>query len=300
MEQLHRDIGNIWSQRYAHSSSLGRLRWTGSKSIIEYITRLICGIPRTSIQEANISLLRTISSQLPYKKGISVACGTGTKEMELLEGNIVAHFDCYELSEEAIARGRQEAEKRNLNGRISFHHSDAFKNSFPSGSFDFIYWDNAMHHMFDAYAAMRWSKELLAVGGCFFLFDFVGPSRFQWTDEQIRILKNILESLDDAYFLIPDSEYMWKKEPSRMTVEEMIQADPSEAVDSDNILPSFKEFFPDGTIIPLGGLIYALALDGILVNIPEKSILLDKMLKLDALFSRQGHNYYSIAYYVAS
>ena len=217
--------------------------------------------------------------------------------MALLEENIVAHFDCFELSEKAIEEGRCEAEKRNLTDRITFHHGDAFKAVLPSEYFDCIYWDNAMHHMFDAYAAMRWSKDKLAANGCFFMFDFVGPTRFQWTEEQIRILKQLLESLDDAYFLTPDREYMWKKEPSLMTEEEMMKADPSEAADSDNILPAFKELFPEGKVIPLGGLIYALGLDGILFNIPENSILLRKLLRLDSSLAQQGHNYYAVAYY---
>lgn len=301
MDGIHKSIGKIWSDRYANPRiSSGRLKWSDSGTIMDHITRLICGNPCLSLQKANIHLIQRISSNLPYKHGISVACGTGVKEMELLENNIVSNFTCYELAEQAIQTGRQEAERRNLKERITFYHLDVFKQTFKPGSFDFVYWDNAIHHMFDAYSAMKWSKDLLSDNGCFFMFDFIGPSRFQWTDEQMNILKQILESMDDKYFLTPGSEYMWKKEPSKMTIEEMLEADPSEAADSDNIIPAFKEYFPDGTLIPLGGLIYVLGLDGILVNIPEDSVLLHKMLKLDTMLSKQGHNYYAVAYHMNS
>ena len=298
MERLQDTIDDIWSKKYENPSSAGRLRWTGSGAVIRHMTSLICGRPCASVQEAIIAVLRDISKRLPYERGLSVACGTGRKEMALLENNIVGHFDCYELSRKAVEEGEREAAKRNLKDRITFHHGDAFAAVFQNDVFDFIYWDNAMHHMLDARAAMRWSKGLLAKNGCFFMYDFVGPTRFQWTGEQIRIIKELLESLDDAYFLMPGGEYMWKKEPSLMSEEEMIRADPSEAADSGNILPAFTETFPKGTILPLGGLVYVLGLDGILVNIPEDSPLLRRLLKLDAMLSRHGHNYYAVAYHV--
>jgi len=300
MNSLQERIGDIWSERYSKKrTSSQRLKWTDSRAILEHVTRLIADEPCSSVQEANIRLIRRISPHLPHARGLSVACGRGLKEMALLEAGVVTHFDCYELSENAVLDGREEAGRRKLDERISFHIGDAFKARIAPESYDCIYWDNAMHHMLDARAAMRWSKDLLAKGGCFFMYDFVGPTRFQWTDEQGRILKNILESLDDAYFLIPDSEYMWKKEPNRMGVEEMMSADPSEAADSDAILPAFREYFPTGAIIPLGGLVYVLGLDGILVNIPDDSLLLKKMLDIDAMLARQGHNYFAVAHCTA-
>jgi SAM-dependent methyltransferase len=297
MDSLQERIGDIWSERYSKKQTgEQRLKWTGSRTILDHVTRLITDEPCSSVQEANIRLIRRISPQLPHARGLSVACGRGSKEMALLEAGVVTHFDCYELSENAVLEGREEAVRRKLDERISFHIDDAFKARIAHKSYDCIYWDNAMHHMLDARAAMRWSRDLLAKDGCFFMYDFVGPTRFQWTDEQVRILKNILESLDDSYFLIPNSEYMWKKEPNRMSVEEMMNADPSEAADSDSILPAFREYFPTGTIIPLGGLVYVLGLDGILVNIPDDSQLLKKMLNIDIMLGRQGHNYFAVAH----
>ena len=294
---MQKSIADIWSRRYSENRFCNqRVNWTKSRAVLDHVTRLIAGEPCSSVQEANIRLLRCICSHLPHELGLSVACGKGHKEMALLEAGIVTHFDCYELSEKAVAEGREEAKQRELGERITFHLGDAFKAHLKPESYDCIYWDNAMHHMLDAKVAMRWSKDLLAKEGCFFMYDFVGPTRFQWTDEQVRILKEILGSLDDAYFLIPDSEYMWKKEPNCMSIEEMMRADPSEAADSDAILPAFREYFPAGTVIPLGGLVYVLGLDGVIVNIPDDSIILKKMLNIDAMLSRQGHNYFAVAY----
>ena len=298
MDSEQERIGQIWSAKQQQQKCAERLHWYQSPTILHHITQLICAEAQPDIGTAIRKLIRTISPALPYKHGISVACGTGIKEMRLVEDGLVEHFDLYELSEYAVEQGVKIAADKGLENRITFHHGDALKAGILPGSHDFVYWDNALHHMMDAYAAVEWSKSMLAAKGCFFMYDFVGPTRFQWTDEQTGIVTHVLESMDDAYFFIPNSEYMWKKAPNKMNLEEMLQADPSEAADSDNILPAFRSYFPEGKIIPLGGLIYVLALDGIMVNIPENSVLLKKLLNIDLLLSKQRHNYFAVAYAV--
>ena len=297
MNDLQKDIGEIWSTRYAKKDAQNiRLHWSQSEKIINYITKLICHEHKDSISAAIQSKIKSISNNTKYNTAISIGCGNGSKEMNLIEGGIVKHFDLYELSEKAIEIGKADAKERGLSENISFHLGDAFKLVDKNLRYDFVYWDNALHHMPDVDFAIRWSKDVLSENGCFFMFDYIGPSRFQWSDKQMSLLKEILESVDDTYFLIPDSDFMWKKEAKRSTLEEMMNADPSEAADSDNIVPAFHKYFPTGVLIPLGGLVYVLGLDGIIINISEENPLLGKLLRMDALLSKQSHNYYAVAY----
>lgn len=298
MDPLQKKIGEIWSEKYQRDSCKERIRWSRSQTVIQHITRLLCGEPQSSIQAAIFNTLHNIAPTLPFERGISVACGTGAKELGLIEKGIVKSFDLFELSQYSIDLGKEEAQRRGLADSVFFHLGDALNKVTDAASYDFVYWDNALHHMLDANAAIAWSKHILKNDGLFFMYDFVGPTRFQWSEEQIRIVREILEGLDDSLFLIPGTEYMWKKEPNMLSEEEIIQKDPSEAADSGNILPAFRKHFPEGTVIPLGGLIYVLGLDGIIVNIPENSILLKKLLTIDFLLSKDSHNYYAVAYAV--
>lgn len=297
MDSTQKHVGEIWSSRYTKGTEgNARQHWWQSKQIGRHIAKLLCGEAKDTVGLAIQHLIKNVCRDVPFRKAVSVGCGNGAKEMGLVEGGIVSHFDLYELSEEAIRIGKIEANKRGLGENITFHLGDAFTQCHKSGYYDFVYWDNALHHMSDADQAIAWSKDILAENGFFFMFDFVGPSRFQWSDVQMHIVKNILEDIDDMYFIIPNTEYMWKKEAKRATLEEMIQADPSEAADSDNIIPAFQKHFPAGTLVPLGGLVYMLGLECILVNIAENSALLSRLLKMDALLSKQSHNYYAAAY----
>lgn len=297
MDTMQQYVGDVWSSRYTQKNDCcERIHWGHSKKIVQHVTQLICKEPKDTISSAIQCVIKNNCQNIPFNRAISVGCGIGNKEMTLIENGIVHHFDLYELSEEAIFLGKAEAEKRGITENVSFHLGDAFEKVNRQGYYNFIYWDNALHHMPDADYAISWSKNILAENGYFFMFDFVGPSRFQWSDAQMRILKDILESIDDMYFIIPGSEFMWKKEAKRSTLEEIMRDDPSEAADSDNIIPAFNKYFPSGTLIPLGGLVYTLGLDGIIVNIPDDSLLLNKLLKIDTILSKQSHNYFAVGH----
>ena len=57
--------------------------------------------------------------------------------------------------------------------------------------------------------------------------------------------------------------------------------DPSEAVDSEAILPAIEKYFPKAIIRHAGGTVFAMVLNDILTNVHEDSELLDYLLGLD-------------------
>ena len=296
MDERLRAVGEFWSAHAGKDHSGGRLHWTSSKAIVSHVATRICGAPCERIPEAIAGRMRSTGCSLPFRRGISVGCGNGLKEMALLEQGIVSHFDLYEVAEENVRLCQKHAAEKGLENRVRALHGNALAAITEQAQYDFIYWDNALHHMFDTDQAVAWSKHILRPGGLFFMYDFVGPNHFQWSDDDMKISSMLLESIEDKYFFIPDSDYMWVKKTARSTVEEMLASDPSEAADSEAILPAFQKHFPHGTIIPLGGLVYILCLDGIIINIPDNSPLLARLLTMDATLAAQGRNYYVAAY----
>lgn len=293
MDEQQKQLDAIWSERYAAPRQKPRTSWAASPRCIAHITERICGRPCASLLDAHILRLRN-SGRAPFGRAISIGSGTCHSELGLLQAGIVRNFECWELSGKAVELSIADAARRGLETRFAAHHGDAFSEAEPGG-YDLVFWDNALHHMPDADAALELSRKLLRRGGCLYMFDYVGPSRFQWSAQEQEIVRNVLAGLDDVYFLIPGTEEMWKKEPNMLSEAEMIAADPSEAADSGRILPAVARHFPQAEITPLGGLLYVLALDGILINIPENSPILNSILKLDALLSAQGYNYFAVA-----
>lgn len=269
-----------------------RLRWWESPTIIRHVNHTICG---EYIDGWNAGAIRLLRHKMGgYKTAISIGCGEGTKEMMLLERNLVQKFACFELAKERIIKGRELAEKRGLQDRIMFFNEDFFISKYSEQSYDMVFWDNSLHHMMDAYKAVKKSYEILNPGGVFFCNDFVGKSKFQWSDMELAIVNGIRMSLDEKIFQKSNGE-IYKRIISRPSIDSMNRSDPSEAADSASIIPAIREVFANPIIIPTGGLVYHLCLNGILSNIEEESDLLNHLLAMDDETIEMGLSQYAFA-----
>jgi SAM-dependent methyltransferase len=96
--------------------------------------------------------------------------------------------------------------------------------------------------------------QVLAPGGLLVLIDFVGPSRFQWTDAQLEAVEGLLAKIPEEY------RRRWQDgrkksrvyRPGRLS---MWVSDPSEAAQSSEILPALRERFELLEVKDLGGTI---------------------------------------------
>lgn len=273
------------SKKFRHS-------WWESPTIIRHVNKTICGEYIDGWNAGAVRLLR--HRQGGYETAISIGCGAGIKEMMLLESNLVQKFICFELADERIIRGRQLAEEKGLQDRILFLNEDFFISKYAEQSYDMVFWDNSLHHMMDAYKAVKKSYEILKPGGVFFCNDFVGKSKFQWSDMELAIVNGIRVSLDEKIFQKSNGE-TYERLVSRPSIDSMNRSDPSEAADSDSILPAIREVFANPVIIPTGGLVYLLCLTGILSNIEEESALLNHLLDMDDETIEMGLSLYAFA-----
>lgn len=164
--------------------------------------------------------------------------------------------------------------------------------------YDLVYWDNALHHMPDAFMAVQWSRKRLRRGGFFIFNDFVGPTRFQWSDFNIATVARYRSCLPKRLLQVPGSESIYYPTSiSRPSVSAMLDTDPSEAADSASICKAARHYFPGIEIIPLGGCIYHSGLNDILANFTEADMeYLNLGLLVDDLCILQGHTQYAAGF----
>ena len=228
--------------------------------------------------------------------GVSIGCGEGSKEMALLAVGAVRHFHLFEIAEARVARGRKRARNLGLSGRISWHlESPDFASPMPV---DLVYWNNALHHMLDTRVAVTWSRESLRPGGTFYMNDFVGPDRMQWPDEMLEAASAIREQLPERLIgsasrkVVRPRETRWPRSRWRRHVS---LADPTECADSAAILPAIREHFPSASVKPTGGVVYHLALHGLLDRFTDDEELWPWLLEADRLYAERGLTHYAVA-----
>jgi hypothetical protein len=154
--------------------------------------------------------------------------------------------------------------------------------------------------MFDVFQAVEWSHMVLKDGGLFYMDDFIGASRFQFSDKQLDIATKVRQAFHKTSYLLDQSGERYISERKvRPNKEKLIEVDPSEAADSERIIDAIKKYFPDAKIKSTGGVAYHLALSDIVfnfdANIEQDQILLDLIMLIDELCIDLGESVYGVA-----
>jgi SAM-dependent methyltransferase len=115
-----------------------------------------------------------------------------------LLGVSVRTLQGWDLSASRIATARDQAARHGLADRLDFQVGDVYATPMDPGAFDVIIADNSLHHFTPLEPLLRRIHDALAPDGIFYLNEYVGPSRFQWTDRQMRAVNDLLARLPDA------------------------------------------------------------------------------------------------------
>lgn len=228
-------------------------------AIVGELNLKVCGQRLPGVSHGIASRLSRMGQ---FEHAVSVGCGMASKERNLLSRNIVQRFDLFDLAGERLAVARKQLAKAGLEGRAFLTCGDAFART-PHEKYDLICWHSSLHHMPDAFAALDWSRRVLKPGGVFAMWEYTGPTRWQWTDRN-------LENVNAFRAALPPKFRPEKPTITRPTIPEMMARDPSEAADSANIRPAVLAEFPDAELIDLGGALYSFGLRGIWPKIGPK------------------------------
>ncbi len=196
-------------------------------------------------------------------RGMSLGCGTGVKTMEWAATGRFAELDAFDISPTRIAHARELAASSNLDCRINFEVRDVFAaGSELRGPYDLVISEAALHHFSPLDRLLPDIHAWLKPGGFFLVDEFVGPTRFQWTDRQLEVVNGLLAVLPSRYRQYwgtgkPKPEVF---RPSRMR---MRLSDPSEAIQSSDIAAGLERHFTILERKPYGGTVLHLLLDGI-------------------------------------
>jgi SAM-dependent methyltransferase len=167
-----------------------------------------------------------------------------------------AVLDAVDLSPSRIAVARQRAEHEGTGGRLRFVAGDVRTIDPAPQSYDIVIFEDALHHFSPMHANLSRARSWLRPGGILVINEFVGPSRFQWTDEQLRAVNKLLEGLPwDLRVRHDGTPKPRVHRPGTLT---MRLYDPSEAADSSHIIPAIRsmfdtreEHFYEGTVLHL-------------------------------------------------
>jgi O-antigen biosynthesis protein len=241
-DRARRDkVNEVWSAEAAGDALVLGQYWLAHPLVRERVNRLASGRPDQDAYGRLAELLVQRGWALPIPRALSLGCGFGALERDLLSRGLVGRFEALDLAEGAIAEARRLAEEAGLARRVRYQVADLEAADFEPGSVDVVFAHSSVHHVEALEALFDAVKAALRPGGVFHLHEFVGPTRFQWTDAQLRLGNELMDALPDRLRRLPDGTR--KPALTRPTIEQMIAVDPSEAIRSAEILPMMRTHF---------------------------------------------------------
>lgn len=196
-------------------------------------------------------------------KLLSVGCGEGFHDRNF------AKYDCFEsvlgldYSPESIRIAKEKAQEKNYN--VTYECGDFYERAFNE-KYDVILFSSSLHH-FDSidFFLENKIKPLLNDNGILVIFEYIGPNRLQWRKSQLKRSNELLKQIPLKYRIYYDGATVKNKvyKPGYLR---MLMVDPSEAIDSEAILPALHKHFKIIEEKKLGWNILHLLLKGIAHN----------------------------------
>jgi ubiquinone/menaquinone biosynthesis C-methylase UbiE len=256
LRSKRRAVQSAWDHVESTRSS-----WWEVDEVVRRWNRLITGTPTVDYQTY---VARKYLSRGRGLRGLSIGCGTGAKEIRWAATNKFSTIDAYDLSSSRIRYARESAATTKWGERLSFQVGDVHRLQLVPASYDVVIFDNALHHCSPLTPVIRKVHGWLKEHGILVLNEYVGPDRFQWTDEQVEVTNALLRLLPERLRTMKDGTR--KNRMARYGSLAVRINDPSEAAESSSMMNLVQEYFAISELKPYGGAILANLLKDIAHN----------------------------------
>jgi SAM-dependent methyltransferase len=190
--------------------------------------------------ERNTSALFWIAAKkgLNFEHGLTLGCGAGRCERELLAKGVCRSFHGIDISEEAIIAAREVAREQNL--PITYEVADLNFVELPKKTFDLVVAQTSLHHVLflERVAEQVWRS--VKSDGYLWIHDFIGETQWQYDPKRLSLMNDILAALPEKFRRNTLSGQLVteirRPEPGHL-------ASPFESIRSGEIMPVFQRWF---------------------------------------------------------
>lgn len=176
-------------------------------------------------------------------KMLSAGSGISSHEMIFASFDCLEKVECIDLSASMLNRAADFAREKDIKHKMEFRVEDINRTNLPEKTYDIILFNSSLHHFRNIDVLLDKIKKSLAPGGILIINEYTGPSRLQFRREQIRQSNHILKNYIPKKYRKRLATTITKKHISGPGYLRMLITDPSEAVESDKILPEIHKRF---------------------------------------------------------
>ena len=184
-----------WSEQQAWQVGRG-LHWTELPAVLRRLNVKVSGDPNTDW--VTYTLSTHLADQLPLERCLSLGCGKGSLERYVASLGAFMACDAYDVAPGSIDKARQLAAAQGYQ-HIHYEVADINHLELPAQAYDVVWVSGAMHHFERLEYVCAQIQQSLKSQGFLVLNEYVGPSRFQFSDRQREVLQAALTLLPHHY-----------------------------------------------------------------------------------------------------
>lgn len=241
------------------TTSLENLVWTASPVVRRYLHLLVSGNPdcdwATYVE----------SEHLPASvdRALVLGCGSGRFERAVAHRRRFRSIVACDFAREAVEKASRLAGDGGLTS-IEYRIVD-LENEDLGGPYDAVFAHDVLHHITNLEGLYGRIHEALTPEGRFLFSEYVGPNRFQYSDERMDWINRYLRLVPDRLRRDPFGDgFLWRKE--RLSRKQVESEDPTEAVRSEDVLPLARRYFQTEAEYASGGGLLNPLLFGLIAN----------------------------------
>ena len=176
--------------------------------------------------------------QLKFERGLTLGCGAGRCERELIREGICRTFHGIDVSANAIVAAREIAKQQNL--PLTYEVADLNFVELPERTFDLVVAQTCLHHILFLERVAEQVWRALKIDGYLWIHDFIGETQQQLDLRRLTIMNQILAILPEKFR---------KNKITGQLVTEIKRPEPGhlgspfESIRSSEIVPVFQRWF---------------------------------------------------------
>jgi 2-polyprenyl-3-methyl-5-hydroxy-6-metoxy-1,4-benzoquinol methylase len=147
----------------------------------------------------HFSSLSTLAQEreLKFEHGLTLGCGAGRCERELVRNGVCRTFHGIDISEKAIVTAREIAKEQDL--PLTYEVADLNFLELPEKTFDLVVAQTCLHHILflERVAEQVWRS--LKADGYLWIHDFIGETQGQYDLKRISSMNQILAILPEKF-----------------------------------------------------------------------------------------------------
>lgn len=226
-------VERFWSRRFRQTTGRGEIlrTWMHEPLVRRAINRRITGDEHCWPMDWFVRQWCTHNGAFqPFDRGLSLGCGDGHLERDVMSKGICRSLLGIDLSTEAVAQANRAAAEAGFE-TLEYRRGDMNQLDLGDERFDIVFFHQSLHHVAELETCLDEVRRVLKPGGILYLDELIGPSRDTWQ-------RSMLADAESAFERLP--RHLQRRQKLDMPVD---WRDPSEAIRSGEIVEQVGQRF---------------------------------------------------------